>query len=368
MKFNIQNTIKRVTSFFTAVIVFVATLCIPAFAADVNGNEFIDIDDYAKYTFSQDNTYVTCSMSFPRWWNVTTAYGYNWKPTIGVFKGGQVSFDTTEDYLSLILHPFDGRNLGAYPPVGKQVQSAYFLSLDSFPQDTIMRYSFSIRVSDDVTVPSNPYRVISYVDSNGVVLSTDVQQLSFGCLVDDSGFELILSDSFALSSFDSNSTAAGFILTYFCKNMELLYDRTTEITLGEFTLSFPISSLQYEAQQNEKMQNTLDSVKNALEEQGKKMDDILNGTPEQNEQVNGAVGDLNDKADDLGALGDQMASVEKPEINSADFSADKLVPKTSLLALSAPFHALWENNTLLAMLSIVVALVLVSWIFFGKKG
>lgn len=96
--------------------------------------------------------------------------------------------------------------------------------------------------------------------------------------------------------------------------------------------------------------------------------DMVNGTPEQNQQAQDVVGGLNSSTDKLGQLGDTMASVEKPTIDSNKISAGSLVPSTSLVVLSSPFQALWENNQLLAMLTIVVTLVLVSWVFFGKKG
>jgi hypothetical protein len=94
---------------------------------------------------------------------------------------------------------------------------------------------------------------------------------------------------------------------------------------------------------------------------------IINGTPEQNQQV----GDANDKmesaGDKLGDLNDQM-QVEKPDTEDMDVSIDSLVPGTSILAYTQPILEFWENPTLKAMLIIVMTLVLVSWVMFGKKG
>ena len=105
-----------------------------------------------------------------------------------------------------------------------------------------------------------------------------------------------------------------------------------------------------------------------LEDIGDQIGSAINGTPQQNQQAQDAVGGLNSSTDKLGQLGDQMSSVEKPTIDSNKISAGSLVPSTSLVVLSSPFQALWENKQLLAMLTIVVTLVLVSWVFFGKKG
>lgn len=101
---------------------------------------------------------------------------------------------------------------------------------------------------------------------------------------------------------------------------------------------------------------------------GNQISDAINGSPEQNQQAQDAVGGLNSSTDKLGDLGDQMSSVEKPSFDNSNISADSLVPDTSLVVLASPFQALWENNQLLAMLTIVVTVVLISWVFFGKKG
>ena len=120
------------------------------------------------------------------------------------------------------------------------------------------------------------------------------------------------------------------------------------------------------------LENIAEKIDSGLSDVGDKIDsgfsDVLNGSTQQNQQAQDAVGDLNSSTDKLGQLGDTMASVEKPSIDSSKISADSLVPKTSLVVLSSPFQALWENNQLLAMLTIVVTLVLVSWVFFGKKA
>lgn len=96
--------------------------------------------------------------------------------------------------------------------------------------------------------------------------------------------------------------------------------------------------------------------------------DMVNGTPQQNQQAQDAVGGLNNSADKLDDLGDQLASVEKPSFDNSNISADSLVPDTSLVLFASPFQALWENKQLLAMLTIVVTVVLISWVFFGKKA
>lgn len=160
----------------------------------------------------------------------------------------------------------------------------------------------------------------------------------------------------------SNSyNAVGFVPLIQFDNFIPLTDSYFKIEIVSAVLDMQISSDYWQQWQNEQNGEML----NALND---KLDGAINGTPEQNQQAQEAVGALNDSTDKLGELGDTLSSVDKPTINSSQISAGSLVPETSLVVLSAPFQALWENEILLAILTIVVTLVLVSWVFFGKKG
>lgn len=94
---------------------------------------------------------------------------------------------------------------------------------------------------------------------------------------------------------------------------------------------------------------------------------FVSGSPEQQQQVADAVDKMEQSSDALGQLGDQMNSVEKPAPSDMNVSPNSMIPDTALMAYTAPITYLWQNNTLVAMLTIVVTLVLVSWVFFGKK-
>lgn len=112
----------------------------------------------------------------------------------------------------------------------------------------------------------------------------------------------------------------------------------------------------------------LNDMINEQETTNEKMDDVIGGTPEQNNQVNNALNGMQDSNDKLDQMGDTLNSVEKPAVEDMNVGITDLVPETSLLAYTSPILALWENNTLLAFLIIVLTLVLVSWVMFGKKG
>lgn len=169
----------------------------------------------------------------------------------------------------------------------------------------------------------------------------------------DDAVGLIMYYDISFSGITDTSDTAG--ITYVFENERCAFD-------------FSITEEFYQELQKAETNRLLGKIEDHLEEQNQTLDDIFEGTPEQNQQAQDSVGGLKDSTDKLGALGDTMSSVEKPVINSNQISAGSLVPETSLLVLSAPFQALWENEILLAILTIVVTLVLVSWVFFGKKG
>lgn len=94
---------------------------------------------------------------------------------------------------------------------------------------------------------------------------------------------------------------------------------------------------------------------------------FVSGSPEQQQQVADAVDKMEQSSNALGQLGDQMNSVEKPAPSDMNVSPNAMIPDTALTAYTTPITYLWHNSTLVAMLTIVVTLVLVSWVFFGKK-
>lgn len=376
MKVNIQKTKNRFISILGAVVVLVSSLFVPVSATDTNGNEFLDINDYAKYSFSADNNEVNASLKFSSDWVKTFVFwDYVGKDfgapdlslTGNTINIGNASLDY---YFSLIMYPFGKSFSVGSGVVGQTLQNSKILDLRYLPDGTSFSYSFDVKLSNPRTSVESYEGVLTeyllYVDINGKVIHREVAYYHDPLNYEENGCRVIKWGG--LLEVESVDGAVGFIPFFSLRNIACDWDSDIFINYSGLEVHFSMNSLEYDTMLDERLMSTMRNVQDQLSDLDKKFDSMISGTPEQNEQVDNAVGDLNDKADDLGALGDQMASVEKPEINSADFSAEKLVPKTSLTVLSAPFHALWENNTLLAMLSIVVALVLVSWIFFGKKG
>lgn len=374
MKFNIKKFTNRFITLFTAVFVVVSFFCVSVSAVDVNGNEFIDPADYAIIDYVEDHT-VTYEVNLPNSWYYTGVFRKpNFSTPIAGFSGSSFSFeyygDSVDgtDGISLFIHPM-GDELNVGTAEGAQLQNERIIDLSYFPKDLFFQYHILIDVyGSEVFSDADCYSYLLFVDKNGKVVKRQYFRFyptfyEYG----DTYIRCAYDFDVDFGGLDIPQEAVGLLPFCTLQNLTVSPDSEISISYSPIKFGFSMDALVYEGKQNEKLQATMKNVQKTLEEQGKTLEELQTGTPEQNQQAQEAIGSLNDSTDKLGALGDTMSSVDKPEIDSKQFSAESLVPSTSLTVLSAPFQALWENDTLLAMLTIVVALVLVSWIFFGKK-
>ena len=182
----------------------------------------------------------------------------------------------------------------------------------------------------------------------------------------------ILSDNFGdLQTDEYFNNAQYFRATYGIKNIRFPVATPCKISIHKYELAFHMGSL---LSSDGEYSDILEVILSELNDRGQTIDFIsgeivkLTQDPASQNAMNNSVYGMNNSSLGLSDIGDSLSSVGTPELNSADFDASALVPFSSFVVLSSPFHALWENRTLLGMLTIVVSLTIVSWIFFGKKG
>ena len=96
-------------------------------------------------------------------------------------------------------------------------------------------------------------------------------------------------------------------------------------------------------------------------------DQIMNGTPEQNEAANNAAGVLGDKGEQLGNLAGDIQP-EKPNLDSVNTNVGDLVPSTGVNTLTSAISPIANNDLVIKVLVMVATLILVSYVLFGKKG
>lgn len=239
-------------------------------------------------------------------------------------------------------------------------QPRRYLELDNIPNGTGIGISCNFNIDADVSW-FFPYvrHSITYYDSNFNVVSQDKVSLGrdYDFVSDTQG------ETFSTFVIEKPSNAKYLTVSVLLQNWHTLdtFSRVpVTVSLDEFQLVLAISTIELEKE----YENTILDQNDTLIDQN---NSLINGTPQQNEQMNSAVGEMESAGDKLGSLNEQM-QVEKPDIDSFDVSIDTLVPYDTLLAYTSPFTSLWESNTLLGMLMIVLTLVLVSWVMFGKKG
>ena len=181
---------------------------------------------------------------------------------------------------------------------------------------------------------------------------------------------------------DSFPTGASSVVPYITME-DFMFDRgvqTCDITLTNVSLVMDIPNGYWEqwvVEQNGQMIDNLgDRIEGSINDSTDRIegaitdstDKIVNGTPEQDQIANESNNEMSAAAGKLDNLGDQLNSVEKPDVGSMNVGINDLVgDSSSLLLLTSPIREIWQNPVALGFITIVLTLVLVSWVFFGKK-
>ena len=362
MKFNI-NLRRCISSFI--VILFAAVSVVSVSAIQIGSNDFFDFDVYSKYQVNGNLVNVTTTL--PDWYHTyITRIGSGLGVDNKIQYGADVSFVLTHTDDDPDSYVVNGCPFGFFGTETTVVENGYLFDLYQMPEHFLM--TGGLLVNHDF-VSSAEWMIypltysVYFVDQKGNVIGSNalpVSLVSDG--LTDGIYHMEYEFTFDTSSISIPDQARGFYFSFmFYGDVTPIGTFNIHFQYSPFTMAFNVEDSFINFKNQQIVRDELSNINNAL-------GDLANGTPEQNQQAQDAVGGLNSSTDKLGQLGDTMASVEKPSIDSNKISADSLVPHTSLVVLSSPFQALWENKQLLAMLTIVVTLVLVSWVFFGKKG
>lgn len=233
------------------------------------------------------------------------------------------------------------------------------LDITNIPDGAQVTFDFSVSSNGFSSYSTPTWYTQIYYQKGGKYIGQNSLRHDNAALFENLIFEM------SMDKVDGAQTATFNIV---CQDLYPWNPYDFEFTVNSLQLTFSISSLYRLQEQTGKTNEILSAVEKKLEENGQKLDDVINGTPEQNEQIDNAVDEMQGAVDRLEQAGEAMNSIERPDMSDIDISIDSFVPQTSLLAYTSPILTFWENDTLLAMVTIVCTLVLVSWVFFGKKG
>lgn len=362
MKLNMKKIARRIFPVVTAVVILIS-MSFSASAETIvyNLNDFVtnvDIDG------ENDLMSVVIPRKLNRWHSILNGSSSNY------IKGQPIyNLQLKSDWLpdeeasinefSVVYLPFGGGNyfdvssLPISTSFTLQNVVLYFVLNNGQGFNTDVFQNFSVQYYDE------NYKYIStqWIDKEYTFTPGNVETFTYN--LEDITFTL---DKPKNAKFALFRMILNFDAFYFHQNYS-----TLSVDIGDFVFDMRISSAYREMLQAEENSRLMNEINNQLAEQNKTMEDILNGTPEQNEQISGAVGEMGSAGDKLGDLSDQM-QVEHPDASNMNVSINSFIPETSLLAYTGPILAFWENDSLQAMLIIVLTLVLVSWVMFGKKG
>lgn len=278
---NARKKFILLRSFFKLFVVMLSFIALFAcstltvLAADVNGNTFVTLDDYGEISFAQDNSIVTYTMNFPSTWIRTGVWGEPWEDFYGFFSGDYFGFYRETYVTSYRMHPFGGIP-GVGEDVGDQLEYCRFFDITTVPRSSTITFNFTIGVDSGLVDPPAAYRFLFFVDGNGKIVYKT--QKKFKPTIDTAGsdgntFTYTYSGTFGLDSFDVPETAVGFYPMFTLCNVEC-DPGYVYISYEPYTLTFPMTALEYESQQNQKLLNTMNEVQNALVEQGEKIDQL----------------------------------------------------------------------------------------------
>lgn len=334
----LKNNIQRIIVMVVVVALLACFLVFPASAVGVDYNDLI-----TNITVDGDKDLVTISVPFDNVW--ISCYFHD--------TGSEVNYPG-----NMFSQQLQG--LSTYTFTITAFMS-HALNVVDIPNGTLVTFDISQTISD-VTPYNTPAwsSKVTYFDCDYDpvhIVTTDYGKES---ILEELSFEMTIDKA------EDDLEMAKFALI--CSDFLPWYDCFFDLFVESIHLTFSISSLYRLQQQTGKTNEILSAVEKKLEENGQKLDDIVNGTPEQNEQIDNAVDEMQGAVDRLEQAGEAMNSIERPDMSDIDISIDSFVSQTSLLAYTSPILVFWENETLLAMVTMVATLVLVSWVFFGKKG
>lgn len=294
-----KKPFKRLVCLFTALFCF-AFVSFSAFAEADPGLEVINYDDYASY-FLSDQEGV---------WNMTATFPNDWPGTVvesvwgeDRFKGNRVVYDMPYNFPPDVPPPgmrFTITPLGIEPVLyfypDFQYTDLRLLDPSLIPKSATMEFKF------DITVSSGKGSAADFLSSLGVV---QFYVAFFRTSSSGGWFEFVYSDDwyaeldatldgvwtahitsrFSLSEYPeySNLAFAPFIqitdFTAFSSNVVIDGQEYARVTLeyDSFNMQFPVSDAVKVALDSARGDKLLGDIEQALVDQGKQLDDFING-------------------------------------------------------------------------------------------
>ena len=333
MKITMQKLNKHFFPFVVVLVLFLG-ICSPVKANAVSYDilDYTDLDYSVKYGDSVNTVvYQIPSDWFLFWWT-SSKYG-----TSEQVKGSTLTLSTGDiNY---------GFNIGVYP------SGLGGLSVDNMPVGAKLYVDITIDESGVIgaTGYHNVLKRGRYLDKVATWVKTlpEVEPT----IVSLSGDVYTYSLDYIIESVDS---AVSFVPSLYYENYTQNADGKLVLKITSARVEMEVSTefwSQFQAQQN-----------------GKLLNDLVNGTEEQNQSAQDFSESMDSAIGDLESAGDSLNQVDTPSVD-----VDELIPNDVLLGEAylnyvTAIQPFWDCKPLVAILTLLGVLILISVVFFGLRG
>lgn len=367
MKVNIQKLKNRFIPFLVAVIVFVSMNFIPVSATDYNFMDYI-----TQITPTADGSAVVIELPLGR-------TRFDVYPSIGQHE------TIIADELKFPFQIYE--DSGITYDIYLQPNYGNYLLLDNVPDDTeqniwLQLYSYDL----ETDVPGStlePAWDMTYSNTAGLFFylndsykSVASNGCGFGIYEDYESFERdyyatgILKDTSKLTHEQIDESYCTYSSLRFY-NTKFHSHGSVGMKITSYEIVLHIKSLVTEDGEYDELLNEINAE---LYEQGKKIDklsekieDLSNGTPEQNQQADKFQGDINSAVGDLDSAGDVLSGVEKPDVDMDNIVPNDILAGTAYNSFVDTIKVFWDSGLLSTITVVLGALILISYILFGEK-
>lgn len=336
MKVNIQKIAKRIFPIFCTLCFLISFICIPVFGYD-RASSIVVANPYKEIKVV-NSTADSFTVSFSAWpsdfvgvrWNF---YSSSWSELDSIGHSGTSNYVFSDK----------SKYIFKYYPTG---YNAYW-DLSLIPDGTVISLYGDLSFASGCQTP-NPGVAVNYYDSSFKKLGSTVYTY-FG----NDSFNLNnIAGDFTISK-PTGAVYARFDIVY--KNWAPLTASTTVTVYGgecKFTMTVPKSVLNQAG--NDLSNDILASINESLK-------DDYGGVGNQ------ALGEMGQATGRLNAAGQELGNVNNPDIDinvliPSDITSDVYVKYSALISI------FWSCPVLISMVGILVSLILISYVFHGKKG
>lgn len=319
----------RILPVITAAVVLISCLAFPASAAVLDYRDYI-VDIVVEGDKDLVTLHIPASMAT---WDMCYTNG---------------TIDLTWTGASAVWHNGNVHDVRFYP-LGKGNEFA----MSDFPDGTQVTFSIFLRSQTAINYSATELYLVYPFKSDIGMLDVDV-----------TGTSVVFDYTFTI---DRSFADGNFFVRADIDSVNSVYGGHVEYSTGTTTVTFSISSAYRDYIENGKNQELMDEIKDQLAEQNKTLEEILSGSKEDQD----AADDFKDKTDsvlgDLGAAGDALESLDKPDVDVQGLVPSQLL-SGSYLNYIAVLATSWNESTLTSMVTIMVGFLLISLLLHGKKG